>query len=297
MGHCPDRTKILQLYDQCKSKLVQRLNEVAQLKQLQIRDSLEPSQLIELSAAVQVIPLLNFELDDYHKILDMMSDENFKTFVCADGRFIERVTGVSIVYRKWAPLYDSQECAPTSKFKEIFEENTRVVSMSTKAGRRTYLDLFLRDILARKEFSSYFRVFSGLQLSACNASAQLWGSADMVIGSSHCDEFSNHAPRNLHIVAVEASLSWCRESYWQCVAAAATLHKMLDGGEARRNVWGILSNGENWHFVFIDVNSHLWTSKVFRLDICHYSESDVDCIYQMIYHIVTSCFLERSDHK
>ncbi len=169
--------------------------------------------------------------------------------------------------------------------------------MCTKAGRRTYLDLFLRDILARKEFSSYFRVFSNLQMSAQTGSAQLWGSADVVIGSSHCDEFADFTSRDLHIVATDASLDWCRESYWQCVAAAATLHKMLEGGETSRSVWGILSNGENWHFIFIDSNSHLWTSKVFRLDIYQYSESDVGSIYQMIYYIVTNFFEVRLDAK
>ncbi len=119
----------------------------------------------------------------------------------------------------------------------------------------------------------------------------------MVIGSSHCDEFSNFSSRDLHIVATDASLDWGRESYWQCVAAAATLHKMRKGREASRNVWGILSNGENWHFIFIDSNSQLWTSKVLRLDIYQYSESDVVSIYQMIYYIVTSFFEIRSDVK
>jgi hypothetical protein len=142
------------------------------------------------------------------------------------------------MYRKWDPLQGIERCeAPSSKFKEIFEENTSVVSMCTKAGRRTYLDLFLRDILARKEFSSYFRVLSNLQMSAQTGSAQLWGSADVAIGSSHCDEFSNFSSRDLHIVATDASLDWGRESYWQCVAAAATLHKMRKGREASRNVW------------------------------------------------------------
>jgi hypothetical protein len=302
-----DRAAILELFNQCISKLAQNLQEVARLKQLEAHKSLDPCQVFKITAAAKVMHLLNSELDDYRRVLHMMVDENFKTFLCADGQFIERVTGVNIMYKKWDPFQGigmspplSSEgigMCPSPKFKEIFEENMSVVSMCTKAGRRTYLDLFLRDILARKEFSSYFRVFSNLHMSAQTGSEQLWGSADLVIGPSQCDEFSSLSSKNLHIIATDASIAWCRESYWQCVAAAATLHKLLEGGKANRNVWGILSNGENWHFIFIDNNSHLWTSQVFRLDIYEYSESDVGSIYQMIYYIVARCFFERLDVK
>ena len=291
-------TEIIRVYDECNAELVQLSKKRAQLQKLEAHKSISsyPCQPTELTVVVEQIHVLLSILDDYRKILNKVSDENFMTFVCADSFFIERATGVNSAYKEWS-VEGIKSCSPSSTFKEIFEENIRVFSMSTKVGRRTYLDLFLRDILGRQEFSSYFRVFFDLQLSAVNESAQLWGLADILIGSSNIDECATFTPKELRIVAVEASLNWSRESYWECVAAAAALHKLLEGGEGSRNVWGILCNGERWQFIFIDDSSHLWTSKVNYLDVRQYNESDVDGIYRMIYHIVTSCFAVFSDKR
>jgi hypothetical protein len=88
-----ERAAILERFDQCSSNLNQISQEVARSKQLQARKSLDPCQVFKVTAAMEGIHLLNSALDDYRKILHTMSDENFKTFLCANGRFIERVTG------------------------------------------------------------------------------------------------------------------------------------------------------------------------------------------------------------
>ena len=46
------------------------------------------------------------------------------------------------------------------------------------------------------------------------------------------DECAVFTRKELRIAAVEANLNWSSESYWECVAAAAALRKLLEGGKA-----------------------------------------------------------------
>ena len=169
--------------------------------------------------------------------------------------------------------------------------------MSTEAGRRSYLDMFLRDVLARKEFRSKLRLFAEFEFSVTgrNSNAQsikLSGIADYVIGQSIVDIFDMPHPNEFQLVAVEAKCVLDRCSYWQCVAEAAALHKIRkDHVLGSCEIWGILSDAEYWTFIYIDARSQLWTSKVYFLNIRpdNYDQSGVNAIYQTIFGIMKSC--------
>jgi hypothetical protein len=213
--------------------------------------------------------------------------------------FIRQVTGVETKSKLWVPPDDSSSISPSAKFKEIFEENSGIFSGSTEAGCRSFLDIFFRDVLARKEFGSELRLFTELELvtRSTNATAQtliLSGIADYVIGRSTVDMLDSPEADEFQLVAVEAKCQLDRACIWQCVAEAATLHKLKkDHSPASCEVWGILSDAEIWTYMHIDNSKQLWISKEYCLNIQpdQYDQSEVDAIYRLIYGIVMRCFL------
>ena len=216
-------------------------------------------------------------------------------FSDANEDFIASVTGVDTSYRFWGDYLLDPSVKPSHKFKEIYDENARVFSMTSEASRRTVLDIFLRDVLAREEFGSLLRIFPGLDITVTsNIGAKrrkLSGNADYAVGwSLGKDTLSNSPPTECHLIAVEAKKDWGQSSLWLCVAEIAALHKARkDAGKANCNTWGILSNANIWQFFLIDNESRLWTSDQKLLSLREYNEEMALPIYQLIHHIVKSC--------
>lgn len=168
--------------------------------------------------------------------------------------------------------------------------------MYKEAGRRTVLDMFLRDVLNREEFGSALRVFTEYEFCITSMEdsrlIRLSGKADYTIGhSAGKDIFDREPSKELHLIAAEAKRDWPDESYWQCIAQTAALHKSRkQAGKQKCQTWGILSNATNWKFLFIDETGQLSTSEDFKLDLRSYNEKQVLAVYRAIYSIVKSCY-------
>ena len=98
---------------------------------------------------------------------------------------------------------------------------------------------------------------------------KLNGRTDYTIGfGKGKDILSKAIPREVHMVAVLAKTSIGIDDMLQCVAEAATLHKIrVDARKAKKSVWGILSNAETWKFIFIDEAGLLWKSDMINMPL------------------------------
>ena len=169
--------------------------------------------------------------------------------------------------------------------------------MYREASHRTVLDMFFKDVLSRDEFGSALRVFPEYDFCVNSMEdsgnpVKLSGKADYTIGhSAGKDIFDCEPSKELHLIAAEAKREWPGESYWQCIAQTAALHKSRkDAGKKTCRVWGILSNASIWRFLYIDEAGQLSTSNDFLLDLRRYNEKQVLAVYRAIYHIVKSCY-------
>ncbi len=274
-----------------------KIERQAELQSRQLSNQILAHEATELSVVSKYITLLISNIEGFVKITNELPFITMR-FSSSSEAFIRQVTGVETKSRLWVPLDDSSSISPSAKFKELFEENSRIFSGSTEAGRRSFLDIFFRDVLARAEFGSQLRLFAEIELSitSTNATAQtltLSGIADYVIGQSTVDMLDKPETDEFQLVAVEAKCQLDRACIWQCVAATATLHKLKKYHSPDScKVWGILSDAEIWTFMHIDNSSQLWMSKKYCLNIQpdQYNQSEVDAIYRLIYGIVMRCF-------
>jgi hypothetical protein len=77
-----------------------------------------------------------------------------------------------------------------------------------------------------------------------NGKRKLNGDVNYTIGHAGNNDLNDYSPpKDSHLIVLEAKKDWPNESLWQCVAEAATLHKIRkDKKKVNRRVWGILSN-------------------------------------------------------
>ena len=250
---------------------------------------------------------LDFEIEKlavYSKIISenaAQESKNSKTIRKADKEFIVRVTGIDVADETTRRVWNIEAgvdagVKPSAMFAELFEKNCSTFHMRTEAGRRTVLDLFLRDIVHREEFRRSLRIFPEMEFEVKSVSEsaepmKLSGVADYTIGH-HANKglFEPEPQKELHLVAVEAKRDWAEDSYWQCVAQVAALHKSRkDAGKANCCIWGIISNATHWKFVAINDEGLLSESKEHVISLHTYND-DTITLYRIIHHLVTLCF-------
>lgn len=175
--------------------------------------------------------------------------------------------------------------------------NCRIWSLNSEASRRTVIDLFLRDIVARVEFNSMLRIFCELSMAVetrvGNKKRVLSGNHDYTIGHAGKKDVDNYSPpKDSHLIVVEAKKEWPDDSIWQCLAEAAAVHKTRkDSGKQNCNVWGVLSNANFWKFVHIDNGGKVRESNVCMLSIPRIlDKSEVLQVYRFIHHVVKMSF-------
>ena len=273
-----------------------QLNELFELEKLVSRDDTQKARL----------SVLKMEIEDSRQLLAVQSQiishnaapasEADQVFSKTDKSFITKVTGVNAEWRKWNVKEEIEvKAEPSATFKSTFELNKAAFSMYNETGRRTVIDMFLRDVVGREEFKQ-LQVFTEYEISlkAVDERSQLLclsGKADYTVGHSCADIFDKGPPKESHLIAVEGKRDGLEENYWQCVAQTAALHKARkDAGKARCSAWGILTNATAWRFLFINETGVLSTSEDFALDLREYNQAQVLAIYQCIYHIVGCCF-------
>ncbi len=251
------------------------------------------------------------QLRDARLVLDIVSkamlkcadphDTDTREFTSTDRSFIQRVTGTSLDWCKWNLLDEinagyHKDILPSKPFEKLFVENSGVICMCKEAGRRTVLHMFLRDVLNREEFGSALRIFHEFEFLITSTEdsrlIRLSGKADYTIGhSAGKDIFDCEPSKELHLIAAEANRDWPDESYWECIAQIAALHKSRkQAGKKKCQTWGILSNATNWKFLSIDETGQLSTSEDFKLELRSYNEKQVLAVYRAIYSIVKSCY-------
>ncbi len=80
------------------------------------------------------------------------------------------------------------ELLPDDAFEKVFRKNSASFHFRTEAGRRTFLDLFLRDVVTREEFRSVLRIFTELEhdvksVADSGETFKLSGVADYTVGA------------------------------------------------------------------------------------------------------------------
>jgi hypothetical protein len=227
----------------------------------------------------------------------MNPDVEEYTFKGVENRVIASITGVNTVRKLWQDVALDQTVFPSEGFKDQYDKNCRVWSMSSQASRRTFIDLILRDVVAREEFIGELRIYCELSMTVesvtGNKKRKLSGKHDYTIG--HADGEDIHSflpPKESHIIAVEAKKAWDEDDVWQCIAEAAALFRTRkDAKKQNCNVWGICSNASKWKFIYIDNGGQLWASDEFALGIPMVRDELILTVYRFVHFIVTQCYL------
>jgi hypothetical protein len=227
----------------------------------------------------------------------MNPDVEEYTFKGVENRVIASITGVNTVRKLWQDVALDESVFPSEGFKDQYDKNCRVWSMSSQASRRTFIDLILRDVVAREEFAGKLRIFCELSMTvesvSGNKKRKLSGKHDYTIG--HADGEDIHSflpPKESHIIAVEAKKAWDEDDVWQCIAEAAALFRTRkDAKKQNCNVWGICSNASDWKFIYIDNDGQVWVSDKFTLGIPMVRDELILTVYRFVHFIVTQCYL------
>jgi hypothetical protein len=170
--------------------------------------------------------------------------------------------------------------------------------MNSEASRRTFLDLFLQDVVAREEFKSQLKVFCELSLTTSaklfgNKRVRLTGKIDCAIANCGGKPWSTETtplPES-NIIAVEAKKSSEDMNTLQCIAEAAALHNARkEAGKVNCNVWEIFTNAAFWKFIYVDNNSKVWKSNVYRVSLEHYDHDNVVKVYRFLHYIVKASY-------
>ena len=285
-------------YQAIAQKIESLMDEAAPLKIKEVRSKSEEAQLEILN---ERMVFDRERLKIHAQVISEMivESKNSQTIGEADREFIVKVTGIDAggdsIPRWNVDTELSASVQPSPLFVEIFNQNSTTFHMHTEAGRRTVLDLFLRDILSREEFRHGLRIFPEMEFEVKSISEseplKLSGVADYTIGHHGNKGMFELEPRKeLHLVAVEAKRNWAEEAYWQYVAQVAALYKSRkDAGREKCRVWGIISNATHWKFLSINDRGVLTESREYVLDLKTYGV-ETEVIYRIIHRIVTLCF-------
>jgi hypothetical protein len=276
------------------------LKEKARLKNKKQKNQLTREEEIDLEGVEELLEELESSRNFWHEQVSRENEpeETSKSFGEADAEWIASVTGINYKYREWT-LFTSEldeTVVPPPGFQQEYENVTKVFHMRSQAGRRVFLDLFLRYIVLLPEFENMLKIYPRVEMSVESKGPKkriLNGKTDYAVGfGKDIDMFDNTPPRDLHLVVTEAkNSSFDHDDLWQCVAQTATLYKSKkDAGKANCAVWGVLSNAENWKFIHIDEDGNLWRSKEFLLELSTYNQDQVLLIYRLLHYLVKCCY-------
>ena len=253
-----------------EAKIEALINKQTKLKEKDAEDGLSDKEHATLEGIAALLAQLNVQQKNYFELVKIAAKDDATpaemSFRNADSDWINKVTGVNTKRRDWAPSITDDlkdPVNPSDIFKGEFEKIFNLCQLTNEAGRRFFLNLFLLDILARKEFDNELRLFPRISMSVTetcgNKKRKLAGKTDYTVGfGKHYDSFDKGHPQELHLVAIEAKLR-VGDDFWQCVAEAATLWKSRkDAGKEKCSVWGVLTDASHWLFIYIDEDGWLW---------------------------------------
>lgn len=248
------------------------------------------------SAAAELTRLGQKEVELLKIQAVLVGDKGIKSisFTKAQAMDIAEVTGINVYHKPYTEFTLDATVNPSEDFLKQLEKNNKVWSLNSEASRRTVIDLFLRDIVARDEFDK-MRIFCELNMSVVdeNRTKKLNGDVDYTIGHAGGMPIDQYFPPNdSHLIVFEAKKDWPNDSHWQCIAEAATLYKTRKDQKKRNpRVWGILSNANIWKFIHINNDGQLFVSGEYFSGIptmCN--EEKISTIYRIIHYIVKRAY-------
>ncbi|KAJ3321658.1 hypothetical protein HDV06_003951 [Boothiomyces sp. JEL0866] len=293
-------------YDKDKLEAVELEIKTVKARKLELQkkakrpEGLTTDEQVELEDLIETLQELKQQRRDWIEIIKLATKEEAKeeskSFREADGEWISSITSINTAYRQWTTYHLDDSIYPSEQFYSRLKQSVCLVHMKYEAGRRFVLNDFLLDVLYRPEFKESLRLFPEIRMEVSkivgNKKRKIIGDTDYTIGLSGGLDIFDKAPiKELHLIAIEAKVSWDENDYWQCVAETATLFKSRkDAGKKRCSVWGVLSNATLWQFIFIDEEGLLWTSDEIPLNLRLQSKAQIVKVYRFLYFLVKSCF-------
>jgi hypothetical protein len=200
----------------------------------------------------------------------------------ADMVFIQETTGISEDIQVWEDIPLDDNVRPSEAFIALYKQNSSVFDFIQEAGRRTIIDLFLRDVVSLFPPLMVTREYR-MKLTNEAKRRRLNGSCDYTI----CHRGHRKLP---HLIVIEAKKT-VQEALLQCIGECASIHyRRKEDSMRNKSVYGIHSNGSSWYFIFIDESGIVSQSAEFRLNVTHYVEAEVKKIYQLVYYVVNQSF-------
>ncbi len=192
-------------------------------------------------------------------------------------KFIAETTGVDEDVLVWDDI-PFESVTPSQEFISLFKKNSDVFDFVGETGRRTVIDLFLREIVS---------LFPPLMV-VCEYHMKLQNDAKRRKLNGFCDySICHRGHRNLpHLVAIEAKKT-VKEALLQCIGECASIHYRRKVANMRHKaVYGIHSTGSSWYFIFIDENGLVYQSKEFKLCVENYVGDEVSLIYSLVHYVI-----------
>jgi hypothetical protein len=185
----------------------------------------------------------------------------------ADMVFIQETTGISEDIQVWEDIPLDDNVRPSEAFIALYKQNSSVFDFIQEAGRRTIIDLFLRDVVSLFPPLMVTREYR-MKLTNEAKRRRLNGSCDYTI----CHRGHRQLP---HLIVIEAKKT-VQEALLQCIGECASIHyRRKEDSMRNKSVYGIHSNGSSWYFIFIDESGIESQSAEFRLNVTHYVEAEV----------------------
>ena len=197
---------------------------------------------------------------------------------------IHHATGIKDITLVWESIPVDNTVDPSPDFVELFKKNCETFDFQSEAGKRTIIDLFLREIVYL--FKPFLMIVCEYQMSFENGvkRRRLNGASDYTI----CHKEFRDLP---HLVGIEAKYL-STVSLNQCIAACSTIYATRKSKMMQNlTVYGIHSTGENWKFMNISTEGTVFISGNIPLSIGKYDEEQFNHIYRLCHYVIKQSYL------
>lgn len=224
------------------------------------------------------------------KTIRAMPKEVSMTYGRAEMSFISETTEVQEVPTVWQNIlsFADDSVAPSEEFIELFRKNCSVFESAFEASRRTVIDLFLREIVSQFPEFQVICEYDMMQVNEAKR-RRLIGRCDYVI--------CHRGSRNLPLLIVTEAKCWNTESRLQCIGECASIHyRKKQARMANCSVYGIISTGRNWEFVFINQEGLVSVSMEIPLSFMDSAVEGKDLqklrlIYRLVHYVIHKSYI------
>ncbi len=215
--------------------------------------------------------------------IDEEPTEVKQTFKQATPDHVLATTGVEYELQQgWDDIVIDSDLVPSAEFVALYKKNASVFFMNSESGRRTVIDLFLREIVS---MFPELMIVPEFPMSVQNKTKRrrLNGQIDYTA----CHRQHRTAP---HLIVVEAKKDVVSPPN-QYFAECASLHyqrKLKNMTNLR--AFGIHTCGVSWKFLCIDQDGVAKESKELFLNINAYNEQEVNEVFRHVHFVIKESF-------